>query len=126
MAVWSNATNSYVYTPPSSSSLYPEVGHVDVMCVCGRVTRVQIGLPEQISIPQPSTPREKHMASKTLHKLLMDELRTTDADKVDAVADVVFEWLKQVEDNGHLSLASYWRDAVEENRKQEVSTGIGR
>lgn len=63
---------------------------------------------------------------KTLRNLLKEELRTEEDDKVDAVADVVLDWLGRVEYNGNLSLASYWREQAERMRKDENEAGVGR
>lgn len=48
--------------------------------------------------------------SKPLQKRLQEELRTTDVDQVDAIVEVVFNWMQDQERIGNLSLASYWRD----------------
>lgn len=64
--------------------------------------------------------------AKTLQQLLMSELGSDDPDKVDAVADVVFDWLERTERNGNVYLAEGWRSVTETNRTTESNTGQGR
>lgn len=64
--------------------------------------------------------------SKTLQKLIMDELGSEDPDKAEALADVVLDWLERTERSGFVAMASGWRGAVEENRRAENQSGQGR
>lgn len=77
-----------------------------------------------INKTEPTGDEGAHMA-KTLNQLLKDELGTDDDDKVEAVADVVLDWLQRCERNGNLGMAPAWRERVEMNRKHENSTGQG-
>lgn len=64
--------------------------------------------------------------SKTLQKLLMEELHTDNADQAEALADVVLDWMERIERNGEVNLASGWRPRIEDLRQQENQSGQGR